>query len=116
MERFEYAVALRRSPEGRYLVSCRDLPALVTQGDDRDDALAQAVDAMDEVFAALINLGLDYPLPTASRRGETAVAPPVDAVAKAALYVALRDAKVSKVDLARQLGIDEKEVHHPTAT
>lgn len=120
MERFEYAVALKRSPEGGYVVTCRDLPALVTQGDDRDDALLQAIDAMDEVFATLMKLGLEYPLPTAPRRGERLVAPPVEAVAKAALYVALREANVSKVELARQLGIDEKEVrrlldpHYPS--
>ena len=120
MERFEYAVALKRASEGGCVVTCRDLPALVTQGDDREDALAQAADAMDEVFATMMKLGLDFPVPTAARRGERLVSPPVEAVAKAALYVALRDANVTKVDLARLLGVDEKEVrrlldpHYPS--
>ena len=120
MDRFEYAIGLKRAPEGGYVATCRDLPSLVTQGDDRDDALVQASDAMDEVFATMMKLGLDFPAPTSPRRGERLVSPPVETVAKAALYVALREAKVSKVELARQLGIDEKEVrrlldpHYPS--
>jgi len=31
-------------------------------------------------------------------------------MAKAALYVAMREAGITKVQLARQLGVDEKEV------
>jgi antitoxin HicB len=31
-------------------------------------------------------------------------------VAKAALYVAMREAGISKVQLARKLGVDEKEI------
>jgi antitoxin HicB len=41
---------LTAADEGGYVVTCRDLPALVTQGED-EQALAQAADAMDEVFA-----------------------------------------------------------------
>lgn len=46
--RFAYPVLLRRAKEGGYVVTCRDLPALITQGNARRDALAQAADAMDE--------------------------------------------------------------------
>ncbi len=57
MERFEYAVCLTAADEGGFVVSCRDLPQLVTQGDDRTHALAEAADAMDEVFAAYMQGG-----------------------------------------------------------
>ncbi len=52
MERFEYAVMLTPADEGGFVVTCRDLPQLVTQGEDVADALLEAADAMDEVFAA----------------------------------------------------------------
>jgi antitoxin HicB len=81
MERFEYAVALSRSRDGGFVGRCRDLPALVTQGDDRAEALTEAADAMDEVFATLMKLGREFPLPTPPRRGEHLVSPPVEAVA-----------------------------------
>jgi antitoxin HicB len=110
MERFEYAVRLRSSAEGGHVVTSRDLPALVTQGENRDDALAQAADAMDEVFATIMKLGLGFPAPSKPRRGERLVSPPAETVAKAALYTALRDSNVTKSQLARRLGVDEKEV------
>jgi antitoxin HicB len=40
------------------------------------------------------------------------IAPPVETVAKAALHSTLRGAKITKVQLAKQLGIDEKEVRN----
>ena len=43
MQHFEYPVLLKRAKEG-YVVTSRDLPALVTQGNDKRDALAQAAD------------------------------------------------------------------------
>jgi antitoxin HicB len=110
MEHFEYPVLLKRAAEGGYIVTCRDLPALITQGDDREDALEQAADAMDEVFATMMKLDQPFPVASPPRRGERLIAPPVETVAKAALHSTLRDAKITKVQLARLLGIDEKEV------
>ena len=110
MERFEYPVLLKAAEEGGFVVTCRDLPALITQGEDKQDALAQAADAMDEVFATYMLEGLAFPAPSKVRRGEYSVAPPAETMAKAALYTAMREAGITKVQLARQLGIDEKEV------
>jgi antitoxin HicB len=110
MERFEYAVLLKPSEKGGYVVTCRDLPQLITQGEDRDDALAAAIDAMDEVFATYMKRKLDFPEPSKVRRGEYAVAPPAETVAKAALYVAMREAGTSNSQLAKMLGVNEKEV------
>ncbi|MFT3822225.1 MAG: type II toxin-antitoxin system HicB family antitoxin [Rubrivivax sp.] len=110
MERFEYAVRLVAAEEGGFVVTCRDLPALVTQGEDRADALAQAADAMDEVFAIHMDDGLPLPPPSKARRGEVLVSPPAESVAKAALHTAMQAAGVSKLQLARRLGVDEKEV------
>lgn len=110
MERFEYAVRLEPAEEGGFVVTCRDLPALVTQGDDQADALAQAADAMDEVFAIYMDEGMALPAPSNMRKGEFKVSPPAETVAKAALHTAMRAASVSKVQLARRLGVDEKEI------
>ena len=110
MNRFQYPVLLTPADEGGYVVTCRDLPELVTQGESIDDALEQAADAMDEVFATYLTEGLDLPPPSKARRREHLVAPPAEAVAKAALYVAMRQAGISKVQLAKRLGVDEKEV------
>jgi antitoxin HicB len=110
MERFEYAVKLEPADEGGFIVTCRDLPQLVTQGEDLADALLEATDAMDEVFAAYMQGKLTLPAPSKARRGEYTVAPPAETMAKAALYVAMKEAHVTNVQLAKQLGVDEKEV------
>jgi len=82
MKRFRYPVSLTAADEGGYVVTCRDLPPLVTQGEDEQDALAQAADAMDEVFATYMIDGVDFPEPSKARRRERLAAPPA---AKAAL-------------------------------
>ena len=110
MNRFQYPVLLSPAEEGGFVVTCRDLPQVITQGEDRPQALAEAADAMDEVFAAYIMGGQEFPVPGKARRNEHLVSPPAETVAKAALYVAMREAGISKVQLAKQLGVDEKEV------
>lgn len=115
-----YAVRLDPAKEGGYVVTCRDLPEVVTQGDDLEEALAQASDAMDEAFAARIDDGEEFPEASASRKGEYVVVPSSDLSAKAALYLAMKEAAISKAELARTLQVDEKEVrrlldpHHPS--
>jgi antitoxin HicB len=110
MKRFEFAVALAPAREGGFVVTCRDLPQLITQGEDVADALSEASDAMDEVFAAYMQGKLQFPEASKPKQGEFSVAPPAETVAKAALYVAMSAAHVTNVQLAKQLGVDEKEV------
>lgn len=110
MRAFEYPVLLTPAKEGGFVVTCRDLPEVITQGEDLPDALMQAADAMEEAFAARIDDGLEFPPPSDVQEGEHLVAPSAEMVAKAALYVALCEAKVSKMELARRLGVDEKVV------
>jgi antitoxin HicB len=110
METLAYAVRLAWTKQGGYVVTCRDLPEVVTQGNDIDDALAQASDAMDEAFAARIDDGEEFPKPSPVRKGEHLVVPSSDMSAKAALYVAMQEAAMSKAQLTRALQLDEKEV------
>lgn len=110
MDQFQYAVKLSPSDDGGFVVSCRDLPQLITQGENAEHALSEAVDAMDEVFAAYMLGGLIFPAPSRLRRGEHWVSPPAETMAKAALFVAMKETGISKVQLAKRLGVDEKEV------
>ena len=87
MRRFEYAVLLAPAEEGGFVVTCRGLPEVITQGENVEDALAQAVDAMDEAFAARMRSNEDFPVPTRPRKGEYLVSPPAETVLKAALRV-----------------------------
>ena len=50
------------------------------------------------------------PAPSKLRKGEHLVSPPAGTLAKAALHVAMSEAGITKVQLAKRLGVDEKEV------
>lgn len=109
---FAYAVVLTPEPGGELLVRCPDFPELLTEGQDRADAVEQATDALEEVFAARIRRGEEIPEPSTLPEDANAVVvrvPPIMA-AKAALAVALRQAGMSQTALAGKLGVDEKEV------
>lgn len=106
--------------DGGYVLTCRDLPEVITQGEGVKDALAGAADALDEAIAARVDDGRDIPVPTAKKRGEHAVKVPPSMALNAAVYLAVRDAGISSSELARRLRLDEKEArrildpHHPT--
>jgi antitoxin HicB len=109
---FAYPIVLSEQPEGGYLVSSPDFPELLTSGEDRADAVAQAVDALEEVFAARIRRGDEVPEPSVPdpvRDVEVVRLPPIMA-AKAAFALGLRESGMSQAALARAVGLDEKEV------
>ncbi len=108
--RFAYPARLARDEAGRLLVTFRDLPEAGTDGTDRAEALLEAEDCLEEAIAGRIWRGDPIPFPSAPRARDVLVVVPAVMAAKAALYTAARDAGVTNVALARELGIDEKEV------
>ncbi|MHB1871783.1 MAG: type II toxin-antitoxin system HicB family antitoxin [Steroidobacteraceae bacterium] len=118
---FTYAVKLTAEKEaGGYVVTCRDLPEAITQGETVDDALAEAADALEEAIAARIDDGEVIPAPSSAKRGERMVSVPPSMALKAAVYLAVQQAGISNSELARRMKLDEKEArrildpHHPT--
>jgi antitoxin HicB len=121
MRQFTYSVKLTPDKrDGGYVVTCRDLPEVITQGDTFEEAVAEAADALEEAVAGRIDDKRDIPMPTAKKRGERTVNVPPSMALKAAVYLAVRDAGISNSELARRLRLDEKEArrildpHHPT--
>jgi antitoxin HicB len=104
----EFAVRLERHGD-ELVVTCRDLPEVVTSGATEAEALAMAEDAVDVVVSAAIDAGLDIPEPTAVRRGELAVSLPAQTAAKLAVWRAFLAAGITKSELARRLGVGENE-------
>lgn len=121
MRQFTYAVKLTPDKDdGGYVVTCRDLPEAITQGETIEQALLEAADCLEETIAARIDDGRDIPTPSAGKRGERAVSVPPSIALKAAVYLAVREAGISNSELARRMHLDEKEArrildpHHPT--
>jgi antitoxin HicB len=110
MQSFAYPIALTKDADaGGYIVSCRDLPEVVTQGESADEALDEAAGALQAAVEMRIEDRLDIPAPSALKRREHLVILPVTTAIKAALYLTMREQGVTKSDLARLLQLDEKE-------
>lgn len=107
---FNYPAKLSRQKEGGYLIQFPDLPEAISQGKDRADALSEAADCLEEAIANRIEMKLPIPSPRAAKRGQPIIPLHAMMAAKAALYVAVREKKLTNVALARKLNWDEKEV------
>ena len=105
-----YPARLKRQTDGSFLVTYRDLPEALTDGDDRAEAMAEAADCLEEAIAGRINRDDEIPAASTARRGEILVPVPLPTAAKAALAIAMRSAGLSKSALARRLGCDVREV------
>ena len=77
MRTFTYPCHFAPADEGGFVVTCRDLPELVTQGDTLEQSLAEAVDALDEALHARMDDSDEIPVASAALKGERLVAPPV---------------------------------------
>lgn len=96
-----YPVDLEFDDNDTFLVTSCDFPELVTFGDDRDDALTHAVDALEEAVAGRIHDGADIPAPSS---GDNLVALPALTAIKVMLYQGMREQGIGKAELARRLG------------
>lgn len=111
MERFVYPATL--TPDAKdsgVVVTFADVPEAITQGEDRADALREAADCLEEAIANRMVMGLSLPSPSSVKKRQPAVPLPAQTAAKAALYLALQEAKITKAELAERLQCDEKEV------
>ena len=123
MTMFRFTYPAKLSPErkdGGYVVTFRDLPEAITQGDSIKEALSEAEGALQAAIEGRIEDNMDVPAPSEPRRGERPVATPVTTALKAAVYLTLREEGISKSELARRMNVNEKEARrmlnpkHPT--
>ena len=112
-----YPVRLTTDDNGTILVDFLDFPEAHTFGDDKDEALARAVDALTTVIAAYIQDRRTVPAPSTRKRG-TAVTVPALTAAKVGLHNAMLEQRVNKAELGRRLNwhlpqVDRVvDVHH----
>jgi antitoxin HicB len=110
---FRYVGVFAACPDipGSYTVTIPDVPEVVTQGEGFVDAREMAVDALELVLSSYIEKGRELPVPKARKgRHGTWIEPSALAQMKLALYVEFRKARMSKVGLARKMGIAKQQV------
>jgi antitoxin HicB len=98
----DYPVKLERDDNDTILVSFPDFPEAHTYGDNVEDALMHAPDALATVIDAYIKDRRDIPSPSA-RMTKHRVTVPALIEAKIRLYETMREAKIGKSELAKRL-------------
>ena len=80
------------------------MPEAVTFGADKEEALLQAVDALETALSFYVDARKPLPVPSKARRGQKTVRPGALEGAKLGLYLAMTEQGIRKAELARRLG------------
>lgn len=107
---YQYMARVEPS-EGGFLVSFPDVPEAITEGDSREDALANAADALSVALRGYLAEGRDVPAPASQGKGLSPVPVDVATAYKLAVLAAYRAAGITKAELARRLGKANTEAH-----
>jgi antitoxin HicB len=86
------------------LVTFADVPEAITFGADEDEALLQAVDALETALSIYVEARKPLPVPSKAKRGQRTVRPSALEGAKLGVYQAMMEQGIKKAELARRLG------------
>lgn len=100
---FDYPVTL--TPDGdTVLVTFADVPEALTFGADEEEALLQAVDALETALSFYVEARKPLPVASKPKRGQRTVRPSALEGAKLGVYQAMTEQGIKKAELARRLG------------
>lgn len=105
-----YPVDLEQDEDGVWIATFPDVPAAITQGATRAEALAAAEDALAAAIGHLMRRGKPPSFPQPHARADAHVPLEPLLAAKLALVWAQQEAGLSNVELGRRLGVAETEV------
>lgn len=115
-----YPAQFTPAEEGGFVVTFRDLPEAITQGDDKTEAREMAADVLLSTMDFYFDDKRPVPLPSKPQKGEELVELPAAVYAKVLLLNEMLTQGISNVELARRLGTRPQEVqrivnlHHNT--
>jgi antitoxin HicB len=99
-----------RAKEGGFVVTFPDIPEAITQGDNIDDAMHHATDALESALDFYFEEGRRVPMPSRPKRGQRMVELPASVAAKVLLLNEMIRQKVRPAELARRLRVTPQEV------
>jgi len=101
---FGYPVILTPDDNNTILVQFPDVPEALTFGEDEDEALLQAVDALETALSFYVEERKPLPRPSKPVPGQKIVCPGVSECAKLGIYQSMVEQGLRKSELARRLG------------
>ena len=106
---YSYPCCIEREGD-EWLVRVPDVPEVVTGGSTYEEARALAGDALVCALGGYVDARWDIPAPGALVAGQILISVPTLVSAKLSLYTAMRRHRITKVELARRLGVGEAAV------
>lgn len=100
---FDYPVTLTRDDD-TVLVTFTDVPEAITFGTDEDEALLNAVDALETGLSFYVDARKQLPAVSQPTAGQKTVRPSALECAKLGVYQAMTEQGIKKSELARRLG------------
>ena len=105
-----YPARFDLAPEGGFVVTFRDIPEAITQGDTEAEAEEMAADALLTAMEFYFEDRRSVPMPSDIESGERFVALPSSASAKLLLLNEVVAQGISNAELARRMGMTRQEV------
>ena len=93
-----------------YVVTFPDVPEAITGGWSWQEALEMAEDCLGVALSFYVDDREDIPIPSPLADGQVLIPVSLLVAAKLTLYTAMRKQSITNVDLAAQLGLQEKAV------
>ena len=105
-----YSVLLTKDTNGAFLVEVPDLPEANSVGDDQDEALLNAADAIATALEIYFDERRPVPLPSKPRKGHSTVVLPAIEEAKVLLWNEMQAQNIRKAELARRLNVHMPQI------
>ena len=105
-----YPAKFKPAKVGGFVVTFRDIPEAITQGESVEDAMIQARDALEMALDFYFDDRRVVPAPSKAKRGERLIELPASLSAKALLLNEMVRQRVRPADLARRLHTTPQEI------
>jgi antitoxin HicB len=105
-----YPAKFKLAKEGGFVVTFRDIPEAIIEGESIEDAMIQARGALETALDFYFDDRREIPAPSKARRGERLIELPASLSAKVLLLNEMVRQRVRPADLARRLHTTPQEV------
>lgn len=96
--------------DGGFVVTFRDIPEAITQGDTEEEAMAMATEVLLDALDWYLEERKAIPAPSAPQPGDRLIELPVSVATKVALLNEMLSQHVRPVDLSRKMGRKSQEI------
>lgn len=105
-----YPITLTPDSNGTFLVGFPDFPEANSVGDDEDEAVLNALDALETALEIYFNERRPVPMPSKAKRGQLVVELPALEASKVLIWNEMLAQSMRKAELARRLGVHMPQV------